>query len=40
MMMINRVARFCSYLLTSSKCKELPVHYPEQEKEVIDNVYS
>ncbi|GGD67549.1 hypothetical protein GCM10011412_01380 [Maribacter cobaltidurans] len=36
--MISSVAAFCTDLLTTSKCKELPFHNLEHTKEVVQNV--
>ena len=37
-MMIKDVSEYCSNLLTTSKCKELPFHNLEHTKEVVQNV--
>jgi predicted metal-dependent HD superfamily phosphohydrolase len=38
MMMINSISEYCSNLLTTSKCKELPFHNLSHTKEVVQNV--
>jgi predicted metal-dependent HD superfamily phosphohydrolase len=36
--MISSVSKYCTDLLTTSKCKELPFHNLEHTKEVVQNV--